>query len=151
MNYLTRGGASPSPARPGLCHPPRAAMTPASDARSEARENAGDGGRDRGADPEARPRAVGARGPAGGLRPAALARRRAPGAGGARARRRDAGRGRGVFVCRADDPLGHALATMDRIEVDQLAVLDDAGRVVGVIGRDEDGDALRRLVPAFYS
>ena len=58
---------------------------------------------------------------------------------------------RGVFVCRADDPLGHALATMDRLEVDQLAVLDAAGRVVGVIGRDEDSGTLRRLVPAFYS
>jgi predicted transcriptional regulator len=58
---------------------------------------------------------------------------------------------RGAFVCRADDTLKHALATMDRLEVDQLAVLDAAGRVIGVIGRDEDGDALRRLVPAFYS
>ena len=58
---------------------------------------------------------------------------------------------RGVFVCRADDALEHALATMDRLEVDQLAVLDEAGRVVGVIGRDGEVDALRRLVPAFYS
>jgi predicted transcriptional regulator len=57
---------------------------------------------------------------------------------------------RGVFVCRADDALAHALATMDRLEVDRLAVLDDAGRVVGTLGRDADGDALRRLVPAFY-
>jgi predicted transcriptional regulator len=56
---------------------------------------------------------------------------------------------RGVFVCRADDALGHALATMDRLEVDQLAVLDDAGRVVGVIGRDGDDDPIARLVPAF--
>src|SRR3954464_1223014 len=58
---------------------------------------------------------------------------------------------RGVFVCRADDALGRALATMDRLEVDQLAVLDDAGRLVGVLGRDGEDDALRRLVPAFYS
>jgi len=57
---------------------------------------------------------------------------------------------RGVFVCRADDALRRALATMDRLEVDQLAVLDDAGRVVGVIGRDGDDDPMRRLVPAFY-
>jgi predicted transcriptional regulator len=57
---------------------------------------------------------------------------------------------RGVFVCRADDPLGRALATMDRLEVDRLAVLDDAGRVVGVLGRDGDDDPMRRLVPAFY-
>jgi CBS domain-containing protein len=48
---------------------------------------------------------------------------------------------RGVFVCRADDALEHALATMDRLEVDQLAVLDEAGRVVGVIGRDGEVDA----------
>jgi CBS domain-containing protein len=57
---------------------------------------------------------------------------------------------RGVFVCRADDALEHARATMDRLEVDQLAVVDGAGRVVGVIGRDGEVDALRRLVPAFY-
>ena len=57
---------------------------------------------------------------------------------------------RGVFVCRADDALGHALAAMDRLEVGQLAVLDDAGRVVGVLGRDGDDDPMRRLVPAFY-
>ena len=58
---------------------------------------------------------------------------------------------RGVFVCRADDALGHALATMDRLEVDQLAVLDEAGQVVGVVGRDDEVDALPRLVSAFYS
>jgi CBS domain-containing protein len=59
---------------------------------------------------------------------------------------------RGVFACRADDTLGHARATMARLNVDQLAVLDTGGRVVGVINRDEeDSDALRRLVPAFYS
>ncbi len=57
---------------------------------------------------------------------------------------------RGVFVCRADDVLGRALATMDRLEVDQLAVLDDAGRLVGVLGRDGEDDPMRRLVPAFY-
>jgi predicted transcriptional regulator len=57
---------------------------------------------------------------------------------------------RGVFVCRADDALGHALAAMDRLEVGQLAVLDDAGRVVGVLGRDGDDDPMRRLVPALY-
>src|SRR3954468_3692055 len=57
---------------------------------------------------------------------------------------------RGVFVCRADDALGRALATMDRLEVDQLAVLDDAGRLVGVLGRDGEDDPMRRLVPAFY-
>src|SRR4051795_8305692 len=51
---------------------------------------------------------------------------------------------RGVFVCRADDPLKHALATMDR-----LGVLAGAGRVIGILGRD--GDALHRLVPTFYS
>jgi CBS domain-containing protein len=57
---------------------------------------------------------------------------------------------RGVFVCRADDALEHARATMDRLEVDQLAVVDGAGRVVGVIGRDGEDDARRRrLVPAF--
>ena len=57
---------------------------------------------------------------------------------------------RGVFVCRADDALGRALATMDRLEVDQLAVLDAAGRLVGVLGRDGEDDPMRRLVPAFY-
>jgi len=58
---------------------------------------------------------------------------------------------RGVFVCRADDPLKHALATMDRLEVDRLAVLDGASRVIGILGRDGDEDALHRLVPTFYS
>jgi predicted transcriptional regulator len=59
---------------------------------------------------------------------------------------------RGVFVCRADDTLEHALATMDRLEVSLLAVVDEAGRVAGVIGQDGDGDdALLRLVPALYS
>jgi predicted transcriptional regulator len=58
---------------------------------------------------------------------------------------------RGVFVCRADDALEHALATMDRLEVDLLAVVDRVGRVVGVVGRDGDDGALRRLVPALYS
>jgi predicted transcriptional regulator len=57
---------------------------------------------------------------------------------------------RGVFVCRADDPLERALATMDRLEVGLLAVVDGAGRVVGAIGRDAEDDPLRRLVPAFY-
>jgi CBS-domain-containing membrane protein len=58
----------------------------------------------------------------------------------------------GVFACRTDDTFEHARATMDRLAVDRLAVLDEAGRVVGVLGRDEeDGEALRRLVPAFYS
>src|SRR4051794_20620915 len=45
---------------------------------------------------------------------------------------------RGVFACRTDDTLGHAHAVMDRLEVDLLAVLDAAGRVVGVLGRDGD-------------
>src|SRR4051812_43287735 len=58
---------------------------------------------------------------------------------------------RGVFVCRADDALGHALSTMDRLEVDQLAVLDDAGRLVGVLARDGEDDPMHRLVPAFHS
>ena len=57
---------------------------------------------------------------------------------------------RGVFVCRADDALEHALATMDRLEVDQLAVVNEAGQVVGVIGRDGEDNALHRLIPAFY-
>ena len=57
---------------------------------------------------------------------------------------------RGVLVCRADEPYRSALATMDRLEVDRLAVLDAAGRLVGTLGRDADDDALRRLVPAFY-
>src|SRR3712207_3159828 len=51
---------------------------------------------------------------------------------------------RGVFVCRADDALKHALATMDRLEVDQLAVVDKAGLLVGVIGRGGEDEALRR-------
>ena len=57
---------------------------------------------------------------------------------------------RGVFVCRADDALEHALATMDRLEADQLAVVNEAGQVVGVIGRDGEDNALHRLVPTFY-
>ena len=43
---------------------------------------------------------------------------------------------RGAFVGRAGDTVAHALATMDRFEVDLLAVIDEAGRVVGVIDRD---------------
>jgi len=58
---------------------------------------------------------------------------------------------RGVFLCRAGDTLEHAPAIMDRLEVDLLAVVDGAGQIVGVIGRDRDDDALHRLVPAFYS
>jgi CBS domain-containing protein len=58
---------------------------------------------------------------------------------------------RGVFVCREGDALEHARATMDRLEVDLLAVVDRVGRVVGVVGRDGDDGALRRLVPASYS
>ena len=57
---------------------------------------------------------------------------------------------RGVVVCRADDTLDHALATMDRLEVDRLAVLDAAGRLVGTLGRDGEHDPMHRLVPAFY-
>jgi CBS domain-containing protein len=57
----------------------------------------------------------------------------------------------GAFVCRADELLERAHATMDRLEVDWLAVLDAADRVVGVLGRDRDDDPMRRLVPAFYS
>ena len=57
---------------------------------------------------------------------------------------------RGVFVCRADDPLEHALATMDRLEVDLLAVVDGTGRVIGAVDRDGDDGPLRRLVPTFY-
>ena len=58
---------------------------------------------------------------------------------------------RGDFVCRAGDTVEHALATMDRLEVDLLAVVDGADQVVGVIGRDEDDVTWRGLVPAFYS
>ena len=58
---------------------------------------------------------------------------------------------RGVFVCRADDALGRALATMDRLEVDQLAVVDGAGRLVGVLARDGEDDPMHRPVPAFHS
>ena len=58
---------------------------------------------------------------------------------------------RGVFVCRTDDALGRALATMDRLEVDQLAVMDGAGRLVGVLARDGEDDPMHRPVPAFHS
>ena len=58
---------------------------------------------------------------------------------------------RGDFVCWAGNTVEHALAAMDRLEVDLLAVIDGAGRVIGVIGRDEDDVAWRGLVPAFYS
>ena len=57
---------------------------------------------------------------------------------------------RGVFVCRAEDALDHALATMDRLEVDRLALLDAAGRLIGVLGRNGRDDPMHRLVPAFY-
>ena len=43
---------------------------------------------------------------------------------------------RGAFACRADDTVGHALATMDRLGGELLAVVDEAGGIAGVIGRD---------------
>jgi predicted transcriptional regulator len=58
---------------------------------------------------------------------------------------------RGAFVCRASDTVEQARAAMDRLEVDLLAVIDGAGRVVGVIGCDQDDVTWRCLVPAFYS
>src|SRR4051794_41930598 len=47
---------------------------------------------------------------------------------------------RGVFVCRADDALGRALATMDRLQGDQPPVLHDPGRPRGALGRGRGGD-----------
>jgi predicted transcriptional regulator len=58
---------------------------------------------------------------------------------------------RGAFVCRASDTVEQARAAMDRLEVDLLAVIDGAGRVIGVIGRDQDDVTWRCLAPAFYS
>ncbi len=42
---------------------------------------------------------------------------------------------RGAFWCRATDTLAQALATMDRLEADALAVLDESGKVMGMIDR----------------
>src|SRR3954451_3589496 len=53
---------------------------------------------------------------------------------------------RGVFVCRADDALGRALATMDRLAVDQLAGLGEASRAAG--GRHRGRPARRRPRPS---
>ena len=44
-----------------------------------------------------------------------------------------------------------ALADLTPDEVDQLAVVDGAGRLVGVLARDGEDDPMRRLVPAFHS
>jgi predicted transcriptional regulator len=43
---------------------------------------------------------------------------------------------RGAFACRAGDTVEHALATMDRLGAELLAVVDEAGEVVGAISRD---------------
>jgi hypothetical protein len=50
---------------------------------------------------------------------------------------------RAVLVRRPDHALGSAPATMDQLELDKLAIVDGTGH--------RDDDALRRLVPAFYS
>ena len=50
---------------------------------------------------------------------------------------------RAVLVRRPDHALGSAPATMAQLELDKLPVLDSTGH--------RDDDALRRLVPAFYS
>ena len=44
---------------------------------------------------------------------------------------------RGSFSCRASDSLAQALARMDQLEAEFLAVLDEEDRVVGVIGREQ--------------
>src|SRR3954468_12031686 len=54
---------------------------------------------------------------------------------------------RAVLVRRPDHALGNGPATMDQPEVDKLAVADGGGAP----SHDRDDDALRRLVPAFYS
>jgi predicted transcriptional regulator len=43
---------------------------------------------------------------------------------------------RGVVTCQAGDSVAQALATMDRLEVNLLAVIDKVGQMIGVIGRD---------------
>src|SRR3954471_3872656 len=55
---------------------------------------------------------------------------------------------RAVLVRRPDHALGNAPATMDQPEVDKLAVVDGTGSAPS---HDQDDDAQRRLVPAFYS
>jgi CBS domain-containing protein len=54
---------------------------------------------------------------------------------------------RGVFICRADDTLELARSIMDRLEIGLLAVVDKAGRIVGVISRDRLAEP-QRLSPA---
>src|SRR3954449_6729349 len=49
---------------------------------------------------------------------------------------------RAILVRRPDHALGSAPAPMDQLELDKLPVLDSTGH---------HDDALRRLVPAFYS
>ena len=58
---------------------------------------------------------------------------------------------RAVLVRRPDHALGNAPATLDQLELDRLEVVDGTGGAVGVPSHDQDDDALRRLVPAFYS
>ena len=43
---------------------------------------------------------------------------------------------RGAFACRTADTLEQACSLMDRLDADLLAVVDEAGRVAGVIDRD---------------
>ena len=58
---------------------------------------------------------------------------------------------RAVLVRRPDHALGNGPATLDQLELDRLEVVDGTGGAVGVPSHDRDDDALRRLVPAFYS
>jgi CBS domain-containing protein len=55
---------------------------------------------------------------------------------------------RGAFACRGTDTLEQARAAMDRLDADLLAVVDEAGRVVGVIGRDRVAASARPLMAA---
>jgi CBS domain-containing protein len=50
-------------------------------------------------------------------------------------------------MCRADDTLELARSIMDRLEIGLLAVVDKAGRIVGVISRDRLAEP-QRLSPA---
>jgi CBS domain-containing protein len=54
----------------------------------------------------------------------------------------------GAFACGTADPVERARAAMDRLGVGLLAVVDEGGSVVGVIGRERATAALPALAAA---
>lgn len=56
-----------------------------------------------------------------------------------------------VFTCEAGDDIGDALAVMAACQVRRLAVLDEAGRLDGILSLDDVAVASRALGPNEYT